>query len=264
MITAAAAAGAWDVCEWRRWQGREVTAGDGARLAAAAVVICDDVPMFWCPVAYWTAKRCRPRGEPRERDTDDVTATTNVARAMGWWPLPAIRGGVVFLLGGTGGYGAPTGATVADSRAPAIYNRCLSVIGFSRARERARDAVPSVSVRARVLHPTPGAFSRRRGCGTTHTHTFSRGSRFPRPPPPPGTHVLWWGRTRPTAADFYRRAVSLYRAARSVIAPPPPQPPVPRRVTRTFLRPSRTHTHTLRWTAKSLAASDPPAVPAGA
>jgi len=33
-----------------------VKAGDGARLAAAAaaavVVLCDDVPMFWCPVAY--------------------------------------------------------------------------------------------------------------------------------------------------------------------------------------------------------------------
>lgn len=61
------------------------------------------------------------------------------------------------------------------------------MIGLARARERARDVVASVSVRARVLHPTPGAFSRRRGCGTTHTHTFSRGSRFPRstPPPPP-------------------------------------------------------------------------------
>jgi len=158
--------------------------------------------------------------------------------------------------------------TVADSRAPAIYNRCLSVMGFARAHERgmpsrACPCVRACCIRFQELLASGGVV----GQPTRILLAGGHDSPILRPPP-----VL----TSSSGAVHTRpRHTFIAVPFRSTV---PLAPLSLRRRSRPYLdeshallyAPAGTHTHTrrhahrLRWTAKSLAERDPPAPCSGA
>lgn len=150
--------GLWWVVDERRWGPVWVCVwrgvGDGAcRRWCSAMNAGGDVPMFRCPVAYWAHpadERPSARAERARHHRGGDKGWSRTAR--NWY----------------GGNGTVVGRAyrrvIGNSRAPAIS------LNLQQVPLRA-------SVRARVLHPIPGAFSRRRrwgggGGGTTHTHHF--------------------------------------------------------------------------------------------